>query len=133
MSMATLNFTESFAAVDAGSRYASQLRDLRQVRASGVYAIYAKRGALLYVGESHTDRLYDTITRHFRKWRIGPGDALGRRRGGTMYKREDVRVAFIITEKAAAAGIQYAEIQRRKPRDNSLDCHTCADDDVAPF
>lgn len=100
--------------------YAPQLRELANVRASGVYAI-VQAGRALYVGESHTGRLFDTITRHFRSWTLDPSqDEQGRRRGGTTYDRRAVRVVYAITEDDAAQAIQYAEIQRLRPRDNRL-------------
>lgn len=37
---------------------------------SGVYVIRSRdSGTILYVGESHTGNLYDTIARHFQAWR----------------------------------------------------------------
>ena len=106
--------------VDASGRYIADLRQLADLKASGVYAII-QGGRVLYVGESHTGRLFDTITRHFRKWRIDPAnDAKGRRRGGTTYKRGAVRVAWVVTEPDAAQTLQYAEIERLDPRDNAI-------------
>lgn len=91
-------------------------------RASGIYAVTDQAGKVLYVGESHSGRLYDTITRHFRDWSIDPkNDALGRRRGGTTYDRHRVRVCFVVTEPGTAQALQYAEIERLRPRDNSID------------
>ena len=64
--------------------YAPQLVKLRGRKASGVYAIFdARSRRLLYIGESHTGRLYDTITRHFRAWRP-ENDPQGRRRAGAV-------------------------------------------------
>lgn len=121
-----LAIRDAFPAVGADGRYHHHLAELRAYEVSGVYAIVGPRGAVLYVGESHTGRLYDTITRHFRKWRIDPeNDRLGRRRGGTTYDRNAVRVVYLITEAADAQDVQYAEIQRLKPRDNTNDCQAC--------
>lgn len=101
--------------------YHPELAALRRTRASGIYAI-VEGGEVLYVGESHTGRLYDTITRHFRKWEIDPErDAQGRRRGGVPYNRYKVRVVYVITEPDTAQALQYAEIERLRPRDNSID------------
>lgn len=50
----------------SGDPYPDWVRDLDGK--SGVYVIRERRGEsaeIVYVGESHTDRLYDTLTRHF--------------------------------------------------------------------
>lgn len=117
-----LSITDAFPAIGPDGRYHPHLAELREYDASGVYAIVGARGAVLYVGESHTGRLYDTITRHFRRWRIDPAsDRLGRRRGGTTYDRDKVRVIYLLTEPGDAQAVQYAEIQRLNPRDNAID------------
>jgi excinuclease UvrABC nuclease subunit len=102
-------------------RYHPLLAQLRGVKASGVYAIADRSGRVLYVGESHSGRLYDTITRHFRAWAIDPrNDPAGRRRGGTMYDRREVRVAYVVTDPSVAQAFQFAEIDRLTPRDNQV-------------
>lgn len=117
-----LNLAAAFPAVDRSGKYAPQLEPLRRSRVSGVYAIADASRRTLYVGESHTGRLFDTITRHFRSWRVDPSrDAQGRRRGGTMYDRRRVLVAFVITEPDAAQAFQFAEISRLRPRDNQVE------------
>lgn len=127
-----LNIADAFPATGKDGRYHDHLAELRRYEASGLYAIL-ERGKVLYVGESHTGRLYDTITRHFRKWKVDPNnDRQGRRRGGTTYNRERVRVVYLITEAGDAQALQYAEIQRLGPRDNTNDCATCADIDGIP-
>lgn len=121
----TLAIADAFPAVQ-GERYHPHLAELREFEASGVYAIVGPRGAVLYVGESHTGRLYDTITRHFRKWKIDPrNDGQRRRRGGTTYDRDKVRVIYLITNDADAQPVQYREIQRLQPRDNINTCEAC--------
>lgn len=122
MGVELLNLAAAFPATTRGGDYAPQLTQVRGARVSGVYAIAERRSRrVLYVGESHTGRLYDTITRHFREWRTDPRqDAQGRRRGGTMYDRADVLVAFVITEDDAAQAFQFAEISRLQPRDNQV-------------
>jgi len=116
---AVLDLARAFPVLGPDGRYHPELRDLAGRRASGVYAILEGR-RVLYVGESHTGRLYDTITRHFRRWKIDPArDALGRRRGGTTYRRGAVRVVYRVTEADTAAALQYAEIERLDPRDNT--------------
>lgn len=108
--------------VTEGQQYHAALRAIRGVKASGVYAIIAKGSReVLYVGESHTGRLYDTITRHFRVWRRDPStDEWGRRRGGTTYDRHACLFHFELTPADAAAPAQYAHIQRLRPRDNAI-------------
>lgn len=107
--------------------YERHLLRLRGIKASGVYVIQAvDDGEILYVGESHTGRLYDTITRHFRAWERPKRlkYANGRQRGGMTYDRARVLVGYVITSPADAVAAQYAEIQRLKPRDNEVACTT---------
>ena len=116
---------------ETGERYPEWLRDLDQE--SGVYLIRID-GELVYVGESHTDRLYQTITRHFQRWtrrkthwrgRSGPHDP------GMRYHREGAKVAFRITSPENAVEDQYELIRRLKPRDNLFDGSTL--DEEVPF
>ena len=115
----------------AGGRgYSLELERIRRGKHSGFYAILQGRN-VLYVGESHSGRLFDTITRHFRSWRLDPSkDPQGRRRGGTTYDRRKVRVVYVILESDVAQVMQYAEIERLRPRDNSIDGIAV---DVVPF
>ncbi len=50
-------------------RYALWLRKLRGK--NGAYMFRNEEGEILYVGESHSKKLYGTITRHFQNW-TGP-------------------------------------------------------------
>lgn len=110
-------------AVDHHGHYSAALAALNGRTLSGLYAI-VQAGRVVYVGESHTGRLYDTITRHFRDWRIdAKHDAQGRRRGGMTYDRERTAVVYAITDADAAPTLQYAEIRRLRPRDNTNDGH----------
>lgn len=125
-----LAIADAVNATDRTGNYAPALEAIRGRKWSGVYAIIdRKTRKVLYVGESHSGRLYDTITRHFRRWKLDPrDDAQGRRRGGTTYDRDRVAIAYLITSPEDAPGIQFAEIQRLKPRDNSADgCATYGD------
>lgn len=114
-----------FAVVDRRGRYAKKLAELRGRAVSGIYAIADKKTKrVLYVGESHTQNLYDTITRHFRKWER-PRTlkyAGGRTRGGKAFDRRDVLICWTITPAAKAQALQYAEIQRLKPPENEVLC-----------
>jgi len=116
-----------FPAVQDGG-YHPDLVKLRGREASGVYAILNER-EVLYVGESHTGRLYDTITRHFRRWRP-QRDPQGRRFGGTVYSRDEVSIVYAVTPPEHAQDAQYAEIQRLGPRDNDVDGGTVCCDDI---
>lgn len=122
-----LNAWNAIPATDSFGKYHEALQMLCGSRVSGVYAFFAEsRGnptsQCLYVGESHTGNLYDTITRHFRRWKLDPAnDSLGRRRGGTTYDRNRVYVAWATLPAKDAADVQYLEIQRLQPRDNAID------------
>ncbi len=108
-----------------GPRYVRALVALQGRKVSGVYGILSGSGKWLYVGESHTGRLYDTITRHFRSWKRNPKtDSLGRRRGGTEYDRHQVRIVWIETAPDEAEALQYAVMNLYKPTDNEQHGHT---------
>lgn len=131
MSSDRLHIAEAFPAAVSGDGgpYHSRLTELREYQASGVYAILSAAKKVLYVGESHSGRLYDTITRHFREWGINARtDRQGRRWGGATYDRHKVRVIYLITNAGEAQHIQYAEIQRLAPRDNTNDGSTTESD-----
>lgn len=130
-----IDSTKPFPAVRPnGKKYHGRLDWLRKLDASGVYAIIdASTKAVLYVGESHTGRLYDTITRHFRQWSTDPRtDASGRRRGGTMYHRDRVMIAYTLCEPGEALALQNREIKRLRPLDNGTCADGCGDADDLP-
>jgi hypothetical protein len=118
-----LQISAAFNATGADGKYSSTLQLLSRGKHSGVYAILDRRShQVLYIGESHSGRLFDTITRHFRSWSMPRGaDPQGRRRGGEMYERSQVAIAYALTPAELAQEIQYAEIQRLRPRDNDID------------
>lgn len=60
-----------------------------------------------YVGESHTGRLYETLTRHFQRW-------TGRTSGPT-FARASVEVAVVCTRADRAVPTQNALIRRLRP------------------
>ena len=103
-------------------RYCQPLAAIRNGAHSGVYMICRdSRGReVLYVGESHSGRLYDTITRHFRQWKRR-NDPNGRRFGGVTYDRHAVRVCFVLADAGDVADLQYGYIQALAPRDNVVD------------
>lgn len=87
---------------------------------SGVYAI--KHGdVLVYIGESHTDRLYETMTRHFQRWEL---------EGANTYPRSSSTVAVTFTAPNEAPPLQAHRIATMQPRDNVYE--TGGDSDV-PF
>jgi len=78
---------------------------------SGVYVIRDKGSKeVLYVGESHTGRLYATLTRHFQAW--------SGKTAGPTYSRDAVEIAIRLTPPGAAVPAQNALICRMHPRDN---------------
>ena len=76
--------------------------------ANGVYAIRCK-GELVYIGESHSGKLYETLTRHLQRWKLDEAHA---------YRRSDCEVAIAITTAAEAPPLQAHWICELQPRDN---------------
>lgn len=88
---------------------------------SGVYAI-RHRGVLVYVGESHTGRIYETMTRHLQHWTLPSSHA---------YNRGDCSVAVrVLSDPTEAPAVQAHYICELNPRDNEYE--RCGDD-AAPF
>lgn len=88
------------------------LNSLRNL--SGAYVIRANSGGVLYVGESHTGRLADTIKRHFYTWKDSP------ERQHFTYAKGRVEIAVRVCPPPAAVSAQNNLIRRLKPRDNTL-------------
>ena len=80
---------------------------------SGVYVIrrYESR-EVLYIGESHTGRLRNTLKRHFWKWKDSP------QRIHNSYSRATCEVAVRLSAPSRATSYQNALIRRLNPRDN---------------
>jgi hypothetical protein len=101
---------------------------------SGVYVI-REGGEPVYVGESHTDRLYETLTRHFQAWRRWKGFWRGQfaegHDPGLTYERSAVEVATRVTRSDAAVDEERRLIERLRPRDNLLGQPALGDE--APF
>jgi len=96
---------------------------------SGAYVIrelrWLARPQVVYVGESHTGRMYQTITRHFQQWRRNKTwwlHQLGRLHDpGTTYDRGSVEVAVRLTRAGSPAIDEQARlIDRLRPRDNAI-------------
>jgi excinuclease UvrABC nuclease subunit len=78
---------------------------------SGVYLIRRiLTDEILYVGESHTGRLYETLTRHFQNW-SGPTS-------GPTFMRWTVEVRTIVTTPARAVKLQEDLICKHSPEFN---------------
>jgi excinuclease UvrABC nuclease subunit len=85
----------------------------------GAYIIRSKStGKVLYVGESHSSRLRETMLRHFHEWNDTP------ERKHYTYDPARVEVAFRLTPPSAAIATQDKLIQRLQPRDNT-NCERC--------
>lgn len=103
-----LNYSDAY---DARGLPAKWLRRLRN--RSGVYVIRKKAlifATVLYVGESHSDKLRKTILRHFQRWR---GETSGK-----TYNRDSVEVAVIPCPAADAVELQNRLIRELLPEDN---------------
>jgi hypothetical protein len=81
---------------------------------SGVYIIRERGwlGNVLYVGESHTGRLYSTLIRHFQHWK-GPT-------AGPTFPVASVEIAVIRTPAAKAVDTQNAIIAEYRPELNTI-------------
>lgn len=100
-----------------GEAFAPWLGEL--VGRNGVYLIRdAATREVLYIGESHTSRLYETLTRHLYVWN-GKGS-------GPAYHPQAVQIAVMVAETPLDDPVadQYALIQELEPRDNIMDGHT---------
>lgn len=97
---------------------------------SGAYVIAERpRGSgpavVVYVGESHAGRLYDTLTRHFQKWRRAKHWWTGlydrNDAPGTTYARERCVAAVVLAPNGPTAiDLQAALIATLHPRDNVI-------------
>lgn len=96
--------------IDSAGEYAEFLAVLRGRHVSGVYVI-REAGRVLYVGESHTGRLYDTITRHFRKWKPRYGHAFDRGR---------VTLQWAETADSEAEAVQFGLVATLRPVLNTV-------------
>jgi murein DD-endopeptidase MepM/ murein hydrolase activator NlpD len=99
---------------------------LRAIRGqSGVYVIRERDRdgdpIVVYVGESSTGRLYETLTRHFQQWRRWKrfwGGYAGGHDPGVTYDRSRVEVAVKVTAPSDALDEEARLIRRLRPRDN---------------
>jgi hypothetical protein len=114
-----------FSSVGSTGDYPAWIRELRGH--SGAYVIVEMsrdRGVatVVYVGESHANRLYQTLTRHWQQWRrrkkwwvgqYGRIDA-----PGTTYVRARSLAAAVLTPPELAIATQNLLIEQLRPRDN---------------
>ncbi len=84
---------------------------------SGCYLIREKSdflffsGEVVYIGESHTDRLYSTLLRHFQHW-------TGKTAGAT-FAASKVEVALVRCPANRAVSLQNSLIEEYRPRLNT--------------
>lgn len=125
-----------------GDAYPVTLRVLRGVEASGVYVFRsATTGQVLYVGESHTGRLYSTITRHLQGWsrqkRFWDHAEFSKHDPGVTYRRSSVEAAWLVLASSKAVEAQNRLIRRLRPVDNivegSINAATWIPDVPLPF
>jgi hypothetical protein len=124
-----------------GERYPDWVRAL--VGKSGVYVIreIQRDGSTptVYVGESHTGRLYDTLTRHFQTWRRRKRFWAGQYTGsqshdpGLTYPRDKVTVAARVMSGERAIAEEARLIARLRPRDNLIGQPADDLEEVIPF
>ncbi|MCA9675603.1 MAG: peptidoglycan DD-metalloendopeptidase family protein [Myxococcales bacterium] len=117
-----------------GEPYPSWLRALRGN--SGVYIIRDRSTReIVYVGESSTGRLFETLTRHLQSWRRWKGYWRGQyaegHDPGLTYPRDSVEVAVRATAPADALDEEARLIRRLRPRDNLIG--QPADEEAVPF
>src|SRR5262245_55239978 len=125
-----------------GERYPDWLRALRGK--SGVYVIRERQrdgsNPVVYVGESHAGRLYQTLTRHFQIWRRHKKFWSGQYTGsqshdpGLTYHRARCTVAVRVLPAERAMHEEARLIARVRPRDNLIgQPDEAADNEVVPF
>jgi len=84
---------------------------------SGVYLIREKNGFLffagevVYVGESHSNRLYSTLLRHFQRW--------SGKTAGPTFAVSKVEVAVVRCPANRAITLQNSIIEEYRPRLNT--------------
>jgi len=102
-----------FRPVKEGRAVAGWVKALKEK--SGVYVVRERGflGSVLYVGESHSNRLYSTLLRHFQRW-TGPT-------AGPTFPVSKVEVAVIRTPAGKAIELQNAVIAEYKPKFNVVE------------
>ncbi len=119
-----------------GEPYPPWIADLRG--RSGVYVLRAPGASgapeIVYVGQSGSDRLYETMTRHFQAWRRWNNWHRGRftegHDPGLTYERDTAEAAVIVTAPQHSLTLEARLIRRLCPRDNLSGKDAC---EAAPF
>lgn len=111
---------------ETGERYPAFVTATRNT--SGVYVIRDRAShEVLYIGESHTGRLYGTLTRHFQQWGRVKGfwaamyNANDSHDPGITYERSAVEVAIVVVGASRAMELEARMIAKLSPRDNALE------------
>jgi len=136
------NASLSYRPIGASGRYPDWVRALRGK--SGVYLIRERQrdgtNPVVYIGESHADRLYQTLTRHFQTWRRHKKFWSGQYTGsqshdpGLTYNRARCTVAVRVLSPERAMTEETRLIARLRPRDNLLyQPEDVAGDEAVPF
>ncbi len=96
----------------SGGRFPDWVQGLKGK--SGVYIIRDKAiiEEVIYVGESHTGRLYKTLIRHFERWK-------GKTAGPT-FNASDVMVAVVRCPDSKAVELQNSIIAEYRPKLNDI-------------
>jgi hypothetical protein len=136
------NASLSYRPIGTTGRYPDWVRALRGK--SGVYIIRERQrdgsNQVVYVGESHAGRLYQTLTRHFQTWRRHKKFWSGQYTGsqshdpGLTYNRARCTVAVRVLPADRAMTEEARLIARLRPRDNLIgQPEDLTTDDVVPF
>ena len=137
------NASLSYRPIGASGRYPDWVRALRGK--SGVYFIRERQrdgtNPVVYIGESHADRLYQTLTRHFQTWRRHKKFWSGQYTGsqshdpGLTYNRARCTVAVRVLSPERAMTEEARLIARLRPRDNLIGQpeQDLAPDEAVPF
>jgi hypothetical protein len=136
------NASLSYRPIGASGRYPDWVRALRGQ--SGVYLIRERQrdgsNPVVYIGESHAGRLYQTLTRHFQTWRRHKKFWSGQYTGsqshdpGLTYHRARCTVAVRVLSGERALHEEARLIARLRPRDNLIgQPDELADEEVVPF
>jgi hypothetical protein len=124
-----------------GERYPDWVRALHGK--SGVYLIRERQNdgttPVVYIGESHANRLYQTQTRHFQTLRRRKKFWSGQYTGslshdpGVTYRRASCTVAVRVLSPERAMAEESRLIARLRPRDNLIGQPAEPDEDAVPF
>jgi hypothetical protein len=136
------NASLSYRPIGTSGRYPDWVRALRG--RSGVYLIRERQrdgtNPVVYIGESHANRLYQTLTRHFQTWRRHKKFWSGQYTGsqahdpGLTYPRARCTVAVRVLSAERALSEEARLIARLRPRDNLIgQPDEPADQEAVPF